>query len=91
MAFAKIVKIKNKKMKKINQKTILKEILKIKGSEEILKKHNFPCLFCPMLALEIEKLTIGEICENYHLETKKILEDLNNLLKGRNKKSKIKK
>jgi hypothetical protein len=66
-------------MKKINEKTTLKEILEIEGSKEILKKYNFPCLFCPMIALEIEKLTIGEIAKIYHLDIKKILKDLNKI------------
>jgi len=66
-------------MKKINEKTTLKKILEIKGAEEIMAKHNVPCLSCPMASLELEKLEIGKVCEMYGLDLKNILIELNKL------------
>jgi len=73
-------------MEKINQNTFLKDILKIEGVEEILIKYNLPCLFCPMASFEIENLKIGDICRIYGIDSKKLFEELNNFLKGRESK-----
>ena len=62
---------------KITKSSILKKILEKKGSEKILAKHNVPCVFCPMAKFEIEELKIGEVCEMYGIEAKKLLKDLN--------------
>jgi len=70
-------------MEKINQDTTLKEILKIEGTEEILTKYNLPCLFCPMASFEIENLKIGDVCRVYGIDSKKLLKELNEFLKGR--------
>jgi len=68
-------------MKKITENTTLKEVLEIKGAEEILKKHKLPCLFCPMVSFEIESLKIGDLCKIYGINLKKLLEDLNSLIR----------
>ena len=62
---------------KITKETTLKEILEQTGAEKVLKKHNVPCLSCPMASQEISKLTIGHVAEIYNLDLKKILEELN--------------
>jgi hypothetical protein len=67
----------------INEKTTLKQILEVPGSEEVLNKHQVPCLFCPMAGREMEELTIGQIAEVYGLNLNEILKDLNALGKGR--------
>jgi len=43
-----------KKIPKINQDTIFKEILEIEGANTILFKHNVPCLSCPMATFRLK-------------------------------------
>ena len=61
----------------IDKNTILSEILKEKGAEEILAKYNLPWLTCPMAKFEIESLKLGQVCETYGINIKKLLEELN--------------
>jgi len=62
---------------KINKKTTLKKLVEKKGGAEILAKNGVPCLSCPMLSLEIDKLEIGKVCKMYGLNLEKILKELN--------------
>ena len=64
-------------MQKITAKTTLAKILEKKKAEEILAENGVPCISCPMALMEIDKLEIGEVCENYGLNLKKILKELN--------------
>lgn len=48
---------------------------------EILRKYGFPCLACPMAAVEISKLRIGEVARIYGIDLKKLLKDLNDAMK----------
>lgn len=64
-------------MKKITKDTNLTEVLKIKKAQEILEKFKIPCLSCPMARYEIQDLKIGEICEKYEIDLKKLLKELN--------------
>lgn len=73
----------NKIMAKITAKTTLKKILSQKKRQEILTKHNVPCLSCPMAIFEIGKLKIGEVCKMYELPLGAILKDLNNSKKNK--------
>ncbi len=66
-------------MKKISEKTTVKEALEIKGAEEVLVKNNFPCLSCPMASFELDELEIGKVCEMYGLNSKKIIKALQKL------------
>ena len=66
-------------MTKISSKTTLKNILDKKGAEEVLAKHNVPCISCPMASFELEKLQIGKVCKMYGLKEKELLGDLNKL------------
>jgi hybrid cluster-associated redox disulfide protein len=61
----------------ITKSTILSEILKKKGAEEILMKYNLPCLTCPMAKFEIENLKLGQVCETYDINIEKLLAELN--------------
>lgn len=70
-------------MKKITKNTTLSEVTKISGAEEILAKHNIPCLTCPFAKMEMEKLKIGDICKTYGIDLGKLLEDLNGLSKNK--------
>ncbi|MDO8503562.1 MAG: DUF1858 domain-containing protein [bacterium] len=61
----------------ITQDTIIEEILKQKGAEEILVKYNVPCLSCPMASLELSILKIGDVCQTYGINCEKLLKELN--------------
>lgn len=62
---------------KITFKTTLKDILKIEKGSQILQDNGVPCLSCPMVALELDILTIGEVSQIYQLDLGKILRELN--------------
>jgi hypothetical protein len=64
---------------KITQKTTLDKILEKKGGGEVLMKNGVPCLSCPMVSMEMDKLKIGEVCKMYELDLDKILKELNSL------------
>ncbi len=66
---------------KITEDTILADILKVKGAEEILTKFNIPCLGCPFAKFEIENLKIGDVCRNYDIDIENLLRELNKLEK----------
>ena len=66
---------------KINKDTTLEKVLKYSGSEDVLKKYNVPCLSCPFAQMEMGKLQIGNVCKNYGIDVKKLIEELNKLLK----------
>jgi len=66
-----------KQNKKIDLNSTLKEILSHKKAREILFKHGVPCLSCPMMANEMNELTIGHICDAYGIDIDKLLDDLN--------------
>lgn len=66
-------------MSTINEESTVEEILKKEGAAEILERHHFPCLHCPMAKYEIAQLKLGEVCQTYGLDLKKILEELNGL------------
>ncbi|MGB9598395.1 MAG: DUF1858 domain-containing protein [Minisyncoccales bacterium] len=69
-------------MERINQNTTLKEVLQIKGTEEILMRYHFPCLSCPMASFEMENLKLKDVCRLYGISLKDLLKDLNEFLKG---------
>jgi hybrid cluster-associated redox disulfide protein len=66
-------------MNKITQETTLSEILKLPKAEEILVKYRVPCLACPFARLEMEKLSIGQICEMYGIDLESLLKELNEI------------
>jgi len=67
----------NNKISKVTKDMTLAEVLKQKGTENILQKYKFPCLTCPMAKFEIENLKIGQVCEMYGIPLEKVLEELN--------------
>jgi hypothetical protein len=76
-----VSKNKSKIMKnKITENTTIKDILKVKGGEEILGKYRLPCLSCPMASLELTELEIGKVCKMYGLDLKNILKEINELI-----------
>ncbi len=64
-----------------NEDTTLKEVLEFAGGEEVLSKYNVPCLGCPMAQMEMEQLTLKDICSAYRIDLKNLLIDLNLLTK----------
>ena len=66
---------------KIDKNTTLEKVLKYPGSEDVLKKYKVPCLSCAFAQMEMGELQIGDICKNYGIDVKKLIEELNELLK----------
>lgn len=64
-------------MDKFTKDSTLGEIMKAEGAAEALGRHGAPCPTCPMAAMEMDKLTIGMICDTYGLNLASLLEDLN--------------
>ena len=64
-------------MSKITKDATLADILDKKGAEQILAKYKVPCLTCPMAKLEMQNLTLGQICQMYSIDLEKLLEELN--------------
>ena len=62
---------------KITQKTKLDKILEMKNGEAVLAKNGVPCVSCPMVKTEMDKLEIGKVCKMYGLDSEKILKELN--------------
>ncbi len=60
-------------------RTTLEKALKHSGAKEVLAEFNLPCLSCPMMALEMGKLTLGEICQMYGIDFQSLLEKLNSI------------
>ncbi len=66
-----------KKMTEVTKNTTLAQVLKNAGAERILERHGAPCTHCPMAALEMGRLKLGEIAGAYGLDLKAMLRDLN--------------
>jgi len=66
---------------KITKDTTLAKVLEIKGAEKILSEFQMPCLGCAMAQMEMDTLNLGDICNMYGINLKKMLEELNKLLK----------
>lgn len=65
-----------------NEETTLKEVLEFSGGEEALLKYKVPCLGCPMAQMEMEELTLKDICAAYRIDLKNLLIDLNLATRG---------
>lgn len=68
-------------MEKINKNTTLEKVLQVKGGEEILRKHGLPCVSCPMAAMEMKFLKLGEVCERYGIGVEEVVNELNEKMK----------
>ena len=66
---------------KIDKNTTLEEVLRYTGSESVLSKYKVPCLTCPFAQIEMNTLKMGDICKNYGIDVKKLIKELNQLLK----------
>lgn len=76
---------------KITLKTKLKNVLNINGIEEILLKHRFPCISCPMAKMEMDTLEIGSVCAMYGIDEKRLLKEINEFIEVKDKNNKNKK
>ncbi len=61
---------------KIDKNSTIEEILNHPKGREVLSKHQVPCLGCPMAALEVKDLQIGQVAEKYDLDLEAILQEL---------------
>ncbi len=61
----------------IDKKTTLEEILKNEELIKVLQKYNVPCLNCPMAKIEMSKLELEQICENYNIDGEELIKELN--------------
>jgi hypothetical protein len=62
---------------KITSKTKLVKIFEKKALKNTLEKFGVPCISCPMAKREIDKLSIGYVCEIYGLPKEEIIKELN--------------
>jgi hybrid cluster-associated redox disulfide protein len=69
-------------MARITEDTTLTEVLEHPKAKEVLEKYNLPCLQCPFAEIEAEEIKIGQICQQYGIETKKLLKELNDNVKN---------
>ncbi len=70
----------------VKAETKLKEILIRPEAAQILQEYGVPCLNCPLGEGEIPYLTLGQVAEFYGLDLEGLLQDLNQLESGENKK-----
>jgi len=66
-------------MKKIDENSTVAEVLDIKGASKVLAKNQFPCVTCPMAQMEMSSLKLGQVCNMYGIDCKKILKDIGKL------------
>lgn len=64
---------------KINKKTTLAEAIKNPKAVEILGEYNVPCLSCPFARMEMEELTLEQICKNYDIDIDALIEELKSI------------
>ena len=67
--------------KMITENTVLGDVVKLKGAEEVLHKNKVPCITCPMAKMEMDTLKVGQICSMYGIDLEKLLKELNELNK----------
>jgi hypothetical protein len=72
-------------MKKIDENSTVADVLEIEGAAEILAKNQFPCVTCPMAQMEMDSLKLGQVCNMYGLDCKKLLKDLEKIQKDSKK------
>ncbi len=74
-------KNRNKKTNKqeIDENTTLAEVYSIKGSDEVLRMLNVPCVSCSFAVMEMDMLKLGDICDMYGLDKKKVILSLRKL------------
>jgi hybrid cluster-associated redox disulfide protein len=76
-------------IKEITKGTTIAEVLEYPGALEVLTKYRLPCLHCPMAALEIGKLRIGEVAYSYGIDADELIKELNQVIKSRKSGSQV--
>ncbi len=59
--------------------TKLRELLDNEETKVILTDSGVPCASCPFARMELDILTLGEICESYDIDLEKLLGNLNKM------------
>ena len=62
---------------KVTENTILGELLQKPDAMQILRQFRLPCLSCPMAALEMGVLKIGDVARMYGIDLSSLLIELN--------------
>jgi hypothetical protein len=62
---------------KVTENTLLGELLQKQGAMQILRQFQLPCLSCPMAALEMGVLKIGDVARMYGIDLSGLLKELN--------------
>jgi hypothetical protein len=63
---------------KITKKTKLDKLLGNKKIEKILLNYGLPCVTCPFAQYEMKQLELGDVCNRYGIDLKKLIAELNN-------------
>lgn len=72
----------------ITRESTLEEVLNHPEAHTILSEFGVPCLGCPMAAIEMKKLKLGDICDTYGIDCEKLTKKLNKELGSREESSK---
>jgi hypothetical protein len=64
---------------KFNADSVLADIVLYPEAEQILIKHNIPCITCPRAKEEMGELKIGDVCRMYNINLDEVLEELNKI------------
>lgn len=62
---------------KVTRKTKLDKLLGNKKTEKILLDFGLPCVSCPFAQYEMKQLELGDVCDRYGIDSKKLITKLN--------------
>ncbi|MDD3292467.1 MAG: hypothetical protein PHI45_00095 [Candidatus Pacebacteria bacterium] len=62
---------------KTTRKTKLDKLLGNKKKEKILLDFGLPCVTCPFAQYEMKQLELGDVCDRYGIDSKKLIAELN--------------
>ena len=71
----------NEKLEQITESTSLDKLVSNERIYPILQKYGVPCIDCPMMQDEFDQLNLKKVCELYGINYKKIIEEINGVLK----------
>lgn len=77
-----------KVMADIDRDTIMADVLKHPKAEVILEGYRIPCLHCPMAALELGSLSIGDIARAYGIDLGGLIAELRLAIKSEKSRAK---
>ena len=60
----------------INKNTLLAELFEREEYKRALEALGVPCFSCPFFKEEASYLTVGEVCERFNLDFKKLIKEL---------------